>query len=321
MSTNSAMWDLLVGAETGVLRYDGATGESKGVFARVEGTPTGLRFGPDGNLWVGCVGPDTVNRFDGTTGAALGVAAKHPDLQHPRQVTFRGDRLFVSSRGRHRVLSFDLREGRFLGRFSKASPAYAIAGVVGSGRPGPERRAGPGKGGGSEAGDPGEDGLNQPFGLIHDPSGNLLVASYGTDSVRRYDGGTGVFMQTFACGHGLEQPRNIVYGPDGNLYVTSGNHSVVRYDGKSGSFIDVFVVPRSGELDDPYGLEFGADGNLYVASGGSSCVLRYDGHTGAFRDVFVAPGVGGLRAPAYMAFAGGLGGAYDPEGWKKVLTS
>jgi hypothetical protein len=43
----------------------------KGVFASGGGlaTPTGLRFGPDGNLYVGNVGPDNVLRFDGKTGA------------------------------------------------------------------------------------------------------------------------------------------------------------------------------------------------------------------------------------------------------------
>jgi streptogramin lyase len=316
MSTNGTMWDLLVGAQTGVLRFGGVTGESLGVFAELEGTPTGLRFGPDGNLWVGSVNPDAVNRFDGKTGTPLGVVARHKELRHPRQVTFRGNRLLVSSRGTNRVLSFDLDEGQFIDRFTKVSPRYAIADVVGSSRH-PEPKP-PGKGGGSEV-DPGEDGLNQPFGLIHDPEGNLLVASYGTDSVRSYDGETGVFLRTFASGGGLEQPRNIVYGPDGNLYVTSANDSVIRYEGKSGEFVDVFVRPKSGGLDDPYGLEFGADGDLYVASGATSSVLRYDGKTGAFRDVFVSSGAGGLRLPAYMAFAGGLGGAYDPDGWTNVL--
>lgn len=316
MSTDGATWDLLVGAKTGVLRYDGRTGESKGVFASVKGTPTGLRFGPDGNLYVGSVDPDGVYRFDGNTGAPMGVIAEHPDLRHPRQIIVRGEQLLVSSRGTHRVLAFALDGGRFTDTFTKVSPRYAIGRVVGSSRQAEQEAVGKG---GDKPMEPGSDGLNQPFGLIHDPDGNLLVASYGTDSVRSYDGETGVFVRTFASGHGLEQPRNIVYGPDGNLYVTSANHTVIRYDGKTGEFIDVFVKRADGGLDDPYGLEFSADGQLYVASGATSSVLRYDGLTGAFRDTFVAPGLGGLVSPAYMAFVGGLGGAYDPDGWTRVL--
>jgi len=316
MSTSGGTWDLVVGARTGVLRYDGRTGEPKGVFAKLEGTPTGLRFGPDGNLWVGSVDPDGVYRFDGNTGTALGVVATHADLRHPRQIAFRGDRLLVSSRATNRVLSFEMDGGKYIDRFSKVAPRYAIGRVVGSSRQAEQEVADDGT---EEGLDPGEDALNQPFGLIYHPDGDLLVASYGTDSVRRYDGDSGVFVGTFASGHGLEQPRNIVYGPDGNLYVTSANHSVIRYDGRTGEFIDVFVSRGAGGLEDPYGLEFGADGQLYVASGATSSILRYDGRSGTFQEEFVPSGFGGLVSPAYMAFAGGLGGAYAPEKWKQIL--
>jgi len=290
------MWDLLVGTEDGVARYGGETGESKGFFAAGGDLerPTGLRFGPDGHLYVSNVGPDNVLRFDGKTGAPLGVAASHEDLKHPRQLAFRSGRLFVSSRGTNRVLSFDLDTGNFIGYATKVHPSYTTDHI-------------------------GHDGLSQPFGLIHDPDGNLLVASHGTDSVRRYDGETGLFIDTFACGNGLVQPRNIVYGPDGNLYVTSGNHRVLRFDGKRGSFIDTFVAPDdNGGLHDPYGLEFGADGDLYVVSRTTNSVLRYDGRTGAFSDRFVSSSLPDLAA--YAVFVGGLGGAYDPRGWEALLA-
>jgi len=296
--SETAMWDLLVSTAAGVLRYDGATGASKGVFASGGGLalPTGIRFGPDGHVYVGNVGPDNVLKFDGNTGAPLGVAAAHPDLQHPRQVAFQNGQLLVSSRGKNRVLCFDLATGNYVDQFTQAHASYTTSGIT-------------------------ADGLCQPFGLIHDPGGNVLVASYGTDSVRRYDGRTGVFIDTFACGHRLMQPRNIVYGPDGNLYVTSGNHRVLRYNGRSGAFIDTFVRPQSGGLNDPYGLEFGADGNLYVVSGGTNSVNRYDGHTGDFLNAFVTPGLGGMRSPAYVSFVGGLLGAFRPREWQALLGS
>lgn len=295
MATKKSAWDLLVGTESGVARYDGETGESKGFFTAGGDLkrPTGLRFGPDGYLYVSNVGPDNVLRFDGNSGDFLGVVASHEDLMHPRQVAIRNGQLFVSSRGSNRVLCFDIDTNSFKGRFSKVHPSYA--------------RENSGA----------DDGLSQPFGLIHDPDGNLLVASHGTDSVRRYDGETGVFIDTFACGNELVQPRNVVYGPDGNLYVTSGNHRVLRFDGRKGSFIDTFVAPESGGLHDPYGLEFGADGNLYVVSRSTKSVLRYEGRNGSFLDSFVSSG---LPGQAYMAFMGGLGGAYDPRGWHDVLA-
>jgi hypothetical protein len=307
MKTNE--WDFLVSSAKGVLRYDGSSGKFQGIFASGDalGTPTGLRFGPDGNLYVGNVGPDNVLRYDGKTGEYIGVAASHPELRHPRQVAFSGDRLFVSSRGEHKVLSFDLHTGALIEQFSKPRFSYVVSASP---------HAVTADNGAQNLRD---DGLSQPFGLIKDPGGNLLVASFGTDSVRRYDGETGVFVDTFAAGQGLMQPRNIVYGPDGNLYMTTGNHQVMRFDGLHGAFIDTFVPAGCGGLRDPYGLEFGSDGNLYVVSGATSSVLRYDGQTGAFLNTFVQPGGGGLDAASYALFVGGLGGAFDPSTWRTVL--
>ena len=107
---------------------------------------------------------------------------------------------------------------------------------------------------------------------------------------------------------------------DASSDVTSGNHRVLRFDGKTGSFIDTFVAPSSGGLNDPYGLEFGDDGNLYVISGGTNSVLRYDGLTGSFHSTFVPSAKGGLSSSvSYAAFIGGLGGAYNPKAWRAVL--
>ena len=72
---------------------------------------------------------------------------------------------------------------------------------------------------------------------------------------------------------GLANPVEAAFGRDGNLYVDSeGNSSVLRYDGTSGAFIDVFVPSGSGGLDTPIGMKFGPDDNLYVTSLGTASV-------------------------------------------------
>jgi DNA-binding beta-propeller fold protein YncE len=94
-----------------------------------------------------------------------------------------------------------------------------------------------------------------------------------------------------------------VFGPDGNLYVSSSSYpdyAVLRYDGTTGAFIDVFA--SGGGLDHPRGLVFGPDGNLYVVSYNNHGVLRYDGQLGNFLDAFVPSRSGGLFTPNDLTF-------------------
>jgi len=73
----------------------------------------------------------------------------------------------------------------------------------------------------------------------------------------------------------------------------SGNR-VLRYNGSTGAFIDVFASSPSVAFT--RGLVFGADGNLYVAGGASNNVVRFHGTTGAFLGVFATgiPGANGI---------------------------
>ena len=98
----------------------------------------------------------------------------------------------------------------------------------------------------------------------------------------------GAFIDIFASGNTLDIPLGLTFGPaDGHLYVASFlTDAILRYDGSTGEFIDVFVPTASGMLDAPTGLRFGPDNHLYVSSRDTDQVLRYDGQTGAFVDVF-----------------------------------
>src|SRR5579859_316166 len=151
--------------------------------------------------------------------------------------------------------------------------------------------------------------------------GYLLVSSFGTDSVLRYNETTGAFVDAFVPtkSGGLREPLGVIFGPDHNLYVASGlepdhgtgKQEVLRYNGATGAFIDAWGGDFLGAS--PRAILFGPDGNLYVTNGSatrvSQGVLRYNGTTGAFIDDFVAGGSGGLGDPTGMVF--GPDGATD----------
>jgi RHS repeat-associated protein len=123
--------------------------------------------------------------------------------------------------------------------------------------------------------------------------------------VYRYDGATGDFAGTFVKpNNGLHIPGGLAFGSDGDLYVSDelrqspqdriGITGVVRYDGKTGAFIDQVIPYGSGGLRDALGPIFGPDGNVYmydyrpVVTGGTTLVQvkKYDGATGAFLGAF-----------------------------------
>lgn len=141
---------------------------------------------------------------------------------------------------------------------------------------------------------------------------NLYVADFlGANflppgSVLRFDSDTNTFIEFIPPGSGgLASPNSLAFGRDDNLYVTSvGPDAVLRYDGRTGAFIDKFVSEGSGGLRRARGLTFGPaeDNNLYVVSELNHQILRYDGISGVFKDVFVAARSGGLNRPTDLVF-------------------
>ena len=108
----------------------------------------------------------------------------------------------------------------------------------------------------------------------------------------RFDGHTGEYLGYLYSGEHAIGPGAFAFGPDGNLYIPDwDSNRILRYDGKTRQFIDVFVEPGSGGLDGPTGLVFGPNGNLFVTGLGSDNVVRYDGQTGEFIDVFASEGL------------------------------
>jgi len=156
----------------------------------------------------------------------------------------------------------------------------------------------------------GSGGLTRPNALHFGPDGNLYLrstvpAGVPDDSILRYNGTTGTFLDVFVPPTGNpstgEKFNDFVFGPDSNLYIAAGG-DVLRYDRTTGAFLGLFAGGIGGNFT---GLVFGPDGNLYVSAtfygSFSGPVERFDGVTGAFIDVFAGPG-GGPFLPGDLIF-------------------
>jgi len=127
------------------------------------------------------------------------------------------------------------------------------------------------------------------FDVAFGPDGNLYASGHGP--VLRYDIVTGAPLGEFTRGYTLHEARAMAFGPDGHLYIAHYDSCVtgpagcigtlgeiVRFDGLTGDFLDVYVHSGQGGLMWPYDLTFGPGGALFVANTTATThnILRFD---------------------------------------------
>jgi sugar lactone lactonase YvrE len=255
------------------------------------GGPRGQAFGADGNLYVASRFTNEVLKYDGKTGAYLGVVVPSGSfgLHAPWALTFGPDgNLYVGGVLSNNVVRYNMTTG-------------AIDEFL-----------------------PSSSGVYNPDGLTFDSVGNLYASSGPDSGVLRFQGPGGaspgaplpapgqsgaVFVPPNSGG--LNGAQGLAFGPDSNLYVGSGNTNTVnRYNGTTGGFIDIFVSAGSGGLNGPGSLSFRPDGFLYVSSANNRAVYRYSATTGAFAST-VVPINSGAGALPWDA-VGNLYATYTP---------
>jgi DNA-binding beta-propeller fold protein YncE len=137
----------------------------------------------------------------------------------------------------------------------------------------------------TNAGDP--DPAPGQNGAVFVPVGNFYTIAFGLDQnlyagsagpIQRFDVATGESLGAFTSGKTPAQVQGIAFGPDQNLYVASYNScapgpecltttaEILRFDGKTGAYLGVFVANGAGGLRTPGGIAFGTNGDLFVCN-------------------------------------------------------
>ena len=284
-----------------VSRYNIQTGARIDVFVQLEpategrlDAPEGLLFGSDGLLYVSDEGSSNILRYDGTSGAYVDVFVEPSggSLSRPNGITFgaQGELLVIQS---NLIKQYDGDTGLIQRVFEEPNaprPSYASNITIGPdgdvyvcGSEGVlrfDKDSGATRGRFTQSDRPCTG--NAAFG----PSGDLFMLDIQEERVLRFNGSTGELMGEFVSpgSGGLVSSEWITFGPDGHLYV-SNYSQILRYDGSTGAFIDVFI--NYDAVFDAKQIMFGPDGHLYILMDSSQAIRRYHGETGAFIDSFV----------------------------------
>jgi hypothetical protein len=113
-------------------------------------------------------------------------------------------------------------------------------------------------------------GLNTPWGLAFDGSGDLYVANAGNNTIEEFNlNGTGSVFATSR----LDCPIGLAFDGSGNLFVANyGNNTIEEFNPNgTGS---VFATTSSG-VSNPYGLAFFGD-DLYVGNAGNNTIEKFN---------------------------------------------
>ena len=214
---------------------------------------------------------EIVHRYDGTTGADLGVFVPTLFPQNVEGLAYGPDgNLYIAARDAgiappNVINRYNGSTGAFIDRFAQ--------GVC--------------------------DGFLFPRAIaFHPTTGNVFVTCLQNNRIEEFNGVTGALVGAGGFTSGgvpILDPSDLCFSPvDGNLLVSDKiANTVLRYNGTTGVFIDPFVNTPVGGLVSPTSMAFDSANDLYVTGdvvGGIYGVARFDGGSGANKPSVGFPG-------------------------------
>lgn len=236
-----------------ILKYD-QNGANPQVFTNVAlGWPQDIVFLEEaGEVLVSNITSGQINRYDINTGIYLGPFASGIGQPTRMKISHDGLLYVLQWAGTGRVLRFQL-DGTPLGDFTQFGVANSI-------------------------------------GLDWDNQGNLLVSSYNTQTIHKFDS-LGAYLGIFTTGN-MQGPTNIWFDDGGGLIVLDWNGGDIRRFGPTGTFLGNWAAG----LGQPEGVDFLPNGNVLVGNGSTGAVKEFT-PTGAFVKDYITSGLGGLIKP------------------------
>ncbi|MHB8418028.1 MAG: NHL repeat-containing protein, partial [Myxococcales bacterium] len=317
---------------------------SPGVFGSADGTgaaarfnsPDGLAFDGVGNLYVADSGNETIRKVAVATGTVTTLAGS-PGVHGSADGTGAAARFFYPT---GLALDIPTNGGAPAGNLYVADSGndairkvVVATGVV-------TTLAGSPPVFGSADGTGAAASFSLPNGLALDGAGNLYVADWGNDTVRKVAVVTGA-VTTLAGSPGVPghadgtgaaasfgNPSGLAFDGVGNLYVAdSGNETIREVAVATGAVTTLAGSPldlggsadgtgTAARFNDPTGLAFDGAGNLYVADQYNDTIRKVAVATGVVTTLAGSPGVAGSAdgTGAAASFNSPDGLAFDGAG-------
>ena len=293
-----------------ILEFDGQTGAFVKAFVDATVTPsplnypTGLTWDSAGNLYVTNSSPAAVLKYDGTTGAYIGIFASGQGMNEPYGLQFGPDgNLYVVSGGTQQVLKFSGSTGAFLGVVASVPSAAELVFTPGLGT----NSILMGSAGGSSSVELVDGGVwtaaandsflhissgsaggvgNALVAFTVDPltgtgtrSGTLVIAGLTvtvTQAGTNYTATSTEIPLVVCCGQGLSalSVAGTAVDTSGNVYFTNGN--LLQQWNAASQQVNT-LIPSG--LSGPTGVAVDGAGSVYIADTGNNAIKEWNVNT------------------------------------------